>query len=292
MDVAVSRHDDHLMRSVYRKPTFTGLYTRWDSFVPTSQKINLIKSLTSRAKKICSPSMLEAEVAKLMDIFVKNGYPAHIVDRTIRQVLQTSSTVRDRKEEGQQCASLRLPWIGHESIKFRREFHETVQRAFPGVKSRMTFTTQHAFSGKAKDVLPATDQSLLVYEYTCCCGCTYVGKTIQRFSERIRQHVPEKLLAEEPVLESARSDSAVTRHLKRSPACISEETRGRFKVLARARSEAHLNVLEALFILKFTPTLCCQKDFVRVLKLFSKWIALLNSHFLSVSYLSPTFVTN
>ena len=49
-------------------------------------------------------------------------------------------------------------------------------------------------------------ESLLVYEYTCCCGHTYVGKTIQRFSERIRQHVPKKLLAEEPVLESARSD--------------------------------------------------------------------------------------
>ena len=82
--------------------------------------------------------------------------------------------------------------------------------------------------------------------------------------------MPEKLLAEEPVLESARSDSAVTRHLKRSPGCISEETHGRFKVLARARSEAHLNVLEALFILKFTPILCCQKEFVLVLKLFSK----------------------
>ena len=73
-------------------------------------------------------------------------------------------------------------------------------------------------------------------------------------------HVPEKLLAEEPVLESARSDSAAIRHFKRSPGCISEETRGRFKVLTRARSEAHLDVLEALFILKFTPTLCCQKD--------------------------------
>ena len=187
MDVAVSRHDDHLIRSVYRKPTFTGLYTCWDSFVPTSQK-PLIKSLTSRAKKIWSPSMLEADVAKLTDIFVENGYPAHIVDRTIRQVLQTSSTVRGKKEEGQQCPSLRLPWIGHESVKFRREFHETVRRAFPGVKSRMTFTTQHAFSGKAKDFLPATDQGLLAYEYRCCCGCTYVGKMIQRFSERIRQH--------------------------------------------------------------------------------------------------------
>ena len=35
--------------SVYRKPTFTGQYTRWDSFSCQRYKINLIKSLVHRA---------------------------------------------------------------------------------------------------------------------------------------------------------------------------------------------------------------------------------------------------
>ena len=56
MDVLVERVNDQLVRSIYRKPTFTGLYTRWESYSPTNQKINLIKSLTTRVVRICSPS--------------------------------------------------------------------------------------------------------------------------------------------------------------------------------------------------------------------------------------------
>ena len=41
MDVLGDRADGHLQRSVYRKPTFTGLYTWWDSFAPTQRTISL-----------------------------------------------------------------------------------------------------------------------------------------------------------------------------------------------------------------------------------------------------------
>ena len=43
MDVLVERVGGDLICSVYRKPTFAGVYTRWDSFAPTSHEINLIK---------------------------------------------------------------------------------------------------------------------------------------------------------------------------------------------------------------------------------------------------------
>ena len=47
MDVRVHRNKDGTFtRSVYRKPTFTGLYTRWDSFCATYHKIGLLRSLT------------------------------------------------------------------------------------------------------------------------------------------------------------------------------------------------------------------------------------------------------
>ena len=41
MDVQIMKVQDKLMRSVYRKPTFTGLYTRWDSFVQRVTKQTL-----------------------------------------------------------------------------------------------------------------------------------------------------------------------------------------------------------------------------------------------------------
>ena len=75
MDVFVERVTDGFQWSVYRKPTSTGLYVQWDSFVPTSHKINFIRSLTVRAFKICSPSTLDKELANLRYTFAKNAYP-------------------------------------------------------------------------------------------------------------------------------------------------------------------------------------------------------------------------
>ena len=39
LDVLVERHDSEFLTSVYRKPTFTGQYLRWNSFSPQKRKI-------------------------------------------------------------------------------------------------------------------------------------------------------------------------------------------------------------------------------------------------------------
>ena len=83
MDVCVQRKDGKLQRSVYRKPTFTGLYTRWDSFCATTHKKNLIRSLTNRAVKICSTQTINEELQRLKTIFKNNGYPADIVEKKL-----------------------------------------------------------------------------------------------------------------------------------------------------------------------------------------------------------------
>lgn len=46
LDVLVHRTPSFFITSVYRKSNFTGLYTRWDSFCPKRQKINLTRTLT------------------------------------------------------------------------------------------------------------------------------------------------------------------------------------------------------------------------------------------------------
>ena len=101
-------------------------------------------------------------------------------------------------------------------------------------------------------------------------GRTCVGKTTQRFTERIRQHVPDGLLKVPPITRRANSDSAVTKHLKDSLGCIGQQPvmQERFCVLKQARGQVQLDVLEALFIRKLKPELCQQKDFIRSLKLF------------------------
>ena len=69
LDVMVIRSGTSFLTTIYRKPTFTDLYTLWQSFSSKQQKITLICSLVTRAKRICSPSLFSEELDKWRDVF-------------------------------------------------------------------------------------------------------------------------------------------------------------------------------------------------------------------------------
>ena len=52
--LTINRKNNSFCTSVYRKPTFTALGLRFDSFAPKSYKYNLISCLIHRAYKISS----------------------------------------------------------------------------------------------------------------------------------------------------------------------------------------------------------------------------------------------
>ncbi len=41
-----------------------------------------------------------------------------------------------------------------------------------------------------KDCVPTTQKSLVIYEFSCRCAASYVGRTSQRLGDRVKQHVP------------------------------------------------------------------------------------------------------
>ena len=45
LDVNVTREQGKFVTSVYRKPTFSGVYTHFDSFLPDTYKIGMIDTL-------------------------------------------------------------------------------------------------------------------------------------------------------------------------------------------------------------------------------------------------------
>jgi len=83
--VLVERLGSEFSTSVYRKPTFTGQYLRWNSISPHKQKINLIGTLVHRAFMICSKGKLGPELDKIL---LKNGYPKHSINSTLKRKLQ------------------------------------------------------------------------------------------------------------------------------------------------------------------------------------------------------------
>ena len=83
--------------TVYRKPTFTGQYTSWDSFSARKYKVNLVKCLTGHALKICSPCKLQEELEELRRVFENSGYPHGVVERSMAQVLKEKLKVHGPK---------------------------------------------------------------------------------------------------------------------------------------------------------------------------------------------------
>jgi hypothetical protein len=54
LDISFKRVNGNFETSVYRKPTFTGLFTNFESFLPTAYKKGFIFSLLFRYFNICS----------------------------------------------------------------------------------------------------------------------------------------------------------------------------------------------------------------------------------------------
>ena len=54
LDVQVSHQEGHFVTTVYRKPTFSGVYTHFESFLPTIHKFGMIYTLVYHCFKICS----------------------------------------------------------------------------------------------------------------------------------------------------------------------------------------------------------------------------------------------
>ena len=89
LDILLKRClDNTFSTSVYRRKTFTSLYTKWDSFTPRKYKINLIRTLTYRCFRICSsPSLLQAAIKDLRKLLLQNGYPQGVITFNINDVL-------------------------------------------------------------------------------------------------------------------------------------------------------------------------------------------------------------
>ena len=284
LDVEVVKSDNSLLTKVYRKPTFTGLYTRWESYSSRKQKLNLISTLTRRAKKICSEVYLENELNNVRSIFKFNGYPDSVVELQIQRTLD--------KIKQPPCSTvpkcpvyLRLPWMGNYSIEVNRQFNKLISSTYPAAQLRIINSKRPAFPGTQKDILPAHSKSNVIYSYRCCCDQQYVGRTTLRLEARIKQHVPDRLLnpsvaaRSQPRRSCKRKayntkeedketlSSAIGLHLLNNDHCAVQYSNEQFSVIKQCRSEFHLKVAEAVIIRRRKPILCRQKEHIFTLRL-------------------------
>ena len=193
LDVFVHKTATAFLTSVYRKPIFSGLYMRWDSFCPQQCKINLIKTLVHRALMISSKCFLDDEIELIRSTLSKNEYPSSVLDSIVQDVL--NKFVRAKRCNINKCpVYLCLPYIGSRGEKFAKYITAAVGKCYFSAAVQVIFLTHTAFISMRKDVLPPHHINSVIYKYTCSCGSDYIGRTSNRLDLCIKQHLPAHIL--------------------------------------------------------------------------------------------------
>ena len=86
LDVKITRENNHFSTSVYRKPTFSGVYSNFNSFIRNVYKYGLINTLLFRGFNICSSyEKFHQEVVVLKEFLKLNSFPERIIDYNIKK---------------------------------------------------------------------------------------------------------------------------------------------------------------------------------------------------------------
>ena len=88
LDVNIIREKGKFTTSIYREPTFSEIYTHFDSFLPSSNEIGLLHTLLYRCFRTCSDwTKFHLELVKLIDVFEKNGYLENFINNCSKLLL-------------------------------------------------------------------------------------------------------------------------------------------------------------------------------------------------------------
>jgi len=241
--------------SVYRKPTFSCLYTNFDSFLPNRYKLSLVNTLMHRAYEICSNfNLMHEEFSKIKNILLKNGFTSKLFDATLKSFLNKKYVAQTKPThvEKRKIAVI-LPFYGSMSIFMRNYMRRFLSKIYPQINFSFVFLTVEKIGShfRVKDRFPIALTSNVVYQYNChCCDAIYIGKTSRLFGIRHAEHTGISIRTNKPVRPD--SNSAIHHHSNRTGHVVNSD---HFKIIDRAENAYFTQIKEAPQIAHNKPSL-------------------------------------
>ena len=145
LDINVFHEQGKFITSAYRKPTFTGVYTHFDSFIPDTYKIGMIYTLVNRCFRICSSwSMFHQQLILLRQIFQKRGYPENFIDRCFKLFLNRIHILKEKVPTVEKKPlRLVLPYLGNISLQTRTKLQKSIKGVLNCCKLQVIFKSQN-----------------------------------------------------------------------------------------------------------------------------------------------------
>ena len=199
LDVNIIREKDKFTTSVYRKRTFSGIYTHFDSFLPSSNKIGLLHTLLYRCFRICSDwTKFHLELVKLTDVFKNNGYPENFINNCFKVFLDDKYRIQEKViTVPKKTLFLVLPYLGPLSLQTRTKLRKSLKGILNCCRLQIVFKSQNKLTKafRFKDRIPKELTSGVVYKFQCgLCNESYYGECVRHLNVRIGEHVGSILL--------------------------------------------------------------------------------------------------
>ena len=230
--------------SVFRKPTFSGVFTNFDSFILISYKHGLVNTLIFRCFKICSSyEKLHNEIVYLKEIFKRNRYPNDFVDLCIKKFLDKLYITKKMYQtvEKKQLMII-LPFLGHLSFETRNRLNSCIRNQLPSCLLRIAFQSKTHLSSlfKFKKSIPKYLRLHLIYTFLCsCCNTTYFGETERHLFVRASEHLGITPLTQKRVMSAIMDHILLEGH---------NATYDYFSILIPENNQFKLHLKESLLI--------------------------------------------
>lgn len=259
LDINIIRENtsETFKTSLYRKPTFSGVYTNFKSFIAIKYKYSLISSLLFRVFAICSDyTLISEEIERLKIIWLKNAYPIRVIDKIIYKFFdKLFLTKKVVHTVGKKELFISLDYIGKQSILLKNRLQQIVKEQLPFCKINVIFTSKNKLTNffTFKDRVPRNLKSRVLYKYSCSsCNTTYIGKSLRHFQVRYSEHLGISKLTNKAYTYNKKTSTTVRDHIHN---CKHEGTPENFKIIGSAKNDYHLKIKESLNILREKPEL-------------------------------------
>ena len=111
-DVLITNRETRFDWSVYKKPTHSDGYLRYDTYSHPIVKNHVVYSVADRAFVLCSSDFeLKAELGHVNDVLINNGYPPQPIDKIISRRMMSTKTKSTAPESEENKPFLSLPYI-------------------------------------------------------------------------------------------------------------------------------------------------------------------------------------
>ena len=258
LDINVQRLNDCFETSIYRKPTFSGVYLHFTSYMPLEYKLGLISTLLHRCFALVSSyENFHLDLLKLKEIINQNGYPIGVIDNCIKKFLTKKYTIKPVVQTvAKKNVSLFLPYLGKASLVLRTDLIKLFANSLPFCKIRVVFKSGNRLGNcfSFKDRIPKSLTSGVVYNYKCGrCNSAYIGKTKRHWEKRLEEHLSISALTGKPLKCFKEWPPKV--HSKK---CNSDISRDNFSFICRENNDFLLRIKESISIYNLNPSLNTQ----------------------------------